>query len=166
MNATQESNALPPVRKSIHVEASPELAFRVFTEQLSTWWPLASHHIGKVDAKEAIIEPRVGGRFFERGVDGSECLWGHVRAWDPPRRVVLSWEIDADWKYDPTMTSEVEVTFRAEGKGTRVELEHRNFESFGAKAPEVRKSIDSPGGWTGILADYEQACAKRVASSS
>jgi hypothetical protein len=76
--------------------------------------------------------------------------------------VVLSWEINADWQYDASMTSEVEVTFRAEGKGTRVELEHRNFEGFGSKGPEVRASIDSPGGWTGIMAEF----AKRVASAS
>ena len=156
-----DTHSLLPVKKTIHVEASPELAFRVFTQQLGSWWPLKTHHISKVDAADAILEPRVGGRFYERGVDGSECLWGHVRAWDPPRRVVLSWELNADWQHDASMTSEVEVTFVAEGKGTRVDLEHRNFEGYGGKAPEVRKSIDSPGGWTGILADY----AKRVASA-
>ncbi len=149
------------VRKSIHVAASPERAFRVFTEQLGSWWPLATHHIGKVDAKDAVIEPRVGGRFFERGVDGSECLWGHVLAWDPPRRVILSWELNADWAHDPSIECEVEVTFLAEGDGTRVELEHRGFESYGEKAEEIRKSVDSPGGWTGILAEY----AKRAVAA-
>jgi len=149
------------VRKSIVVGAPPERAFRVFTEQMGSWWPLATHHIGKVDAKDAIVEPRVGGRFFERGVDGSECMWGHVLAWDPPRRVILSWELNAEWKYDPSIKAEVEVTFVAEGSGTRVELEHRGFESYGDKAIEIRDAVDSPGGWTDILSGY----GKRVVAA-
>jgi DNA-binding MarR family transcriptional regulator len=76
-----------PIRKTILVSASAERAFQVFTEEVSTWWPLSTSHIGRVDAKSAVIEPFVGGRWFERGVDGSECDWGRVRAWDPPRRL-------------------------------------------------------------------------------
>ncbi len=153
---------LPPVRKTIHVNASPEICFRVFTEQLSQWWPLKTHHIAKVEAKEAIIEPRVGGRFFERGVDGSECLWGHVRAWDPPRRVVLSWELNAQWEHDARIRSEVEVTFTAEANGTRVDLEHRGFDDYGDQAGDVRKGVDSPGGWTSILQSYADLVAKQA----
>jgi uncharacterized protein YndB with AHSA1/START domain len=96
-----------PIKKSVLVAASPERAFQVFTEDMSTWWPLRSHHIGKVDAERVIIEPFVGGRWFERGVDGSECDWGKVRTWDSPRRLVLSWEITSDWRHDPSIQTEV-----------------------------------------------------------
>lgn len=142
------------VKKSLYVDAAPARAFDVFTRQLGAWWPLATHKIGRVAAKDAIIEPRVGGRWYERGVDGSECTWGRVLAFDAPSRIVLSWEIDADWKADATIQTEVEVRFTAEGSGTRVELEHRMLESFGARAMEMKGIFDSEGGWTGLLAGF------------
>lgn len=147
------------VRKTITVAATPERAFRVFTEQMSSWWPLASHHIGKADAKAAVVEPFVGGRWFERGVDGSECEWGKVLVWDPPKRVVLAWQISGDWQHDPTLDTEVDVRFVAEGKGTRVELEHRKLGAFGPRAEEMRGVFESEGGWTGLLAAFAAAAA-------
>src|SRR5215203_3271142 len=110
MNASQstalpasEAHAVAPVRKTIVVGTSVERAFQVFTEEMNTWWPLASKHIGK---------------------DGSECDWGHVRTWDPPRRLVLTWEISSDWHDDPSIQTEVEVRFTPEGNSTRCDLEH------------------------------------------
>jgi uncharacterized protein YndB with AHSA1/START domain len=150
------------VRKTITVEAPREVAFKVFTEGMSTWWPLATHKIGKVEAKEAVIQPFKGGRWFERGADGSECDWGRVLAWDPPSRVLLSWEITSDWQHDAGLLTEVEVRFIAEGPNkTRVELEHRNLDRFGAKKDEMREIFSSPGGWGGLLESFRQAAARR-----
>ena len=90
------------VRKVVRVQAPPTVAWRVFTEQMGNWWPLANYKIGKARAVDAIIEPRAGGRWYERGEDGSTCDWGSVLAWEPPARLVLSWDITADWQYDPS----------------------------------------------------------------
>src|SRR5688572_32818321 len=145
------SHAGPPLRKTIVVAASAERAFQVFTEEMSTWWPLASKHIGKADATSVVMEPFVGGRWFERGVDGSECDWGTVLTWDPPRRLVLSWEISSDWRHDPSIQTEVEVRFSTEGASTRVDLEHRLLHHYGEKAAQMRGIFDSEQGWKGLL---------------
>ncbi|PTL86008.1 ATPase [Vitiosangium sp. GDMCC 1.1324] len=147
------------VKKEIVVEAPQERAFRVFTEGIGRWWP-REHHIGKAELKEVVLEPRVGGRWFERGVDGSECLWGKVLVYEPPRRVVLAWQINAQWQYDETFSTEVEVLFSPEGpKRTRVELEHRDLERFGDQQETIRKAFESGGGWAGILAEYQKLAA-------
>jgi uncharacterized protein YndB with AHSA1/START domain len=149
---TQQTRSTLAVRKTIVVNVPQAHAFLVFTEKHGSWWPLASHHIGAQAAQTAILEPRAGGRWYERGVDGSECDWGRVLVWDPPQRLVLSWEIGADWKHDSSLSTEVEVRFIAEGpRTTRVELEHRDLERFGEKAQAMRSAFDSEGGWTGIL---------------
>lgn len=151
-----------PVRKEIVVDTSREHAFRVFTDGLATWWPLATHHIGAVDAETAVIEPHAGGRLYERGVDGSQCTWGHVRVWDPPARFVFTWEINADWQIDASTPSEVEVRFVEESPTrTRVELEHRNLEAFGARGEEMRGVFDGDGGWNGLLARFASAAENR-----
>jgi uncharacterized protein YndB with AHSA1/START domain len=140
------------VRKSIIVNAPVAHVFAVFTERHNTWWP-RDHHIGGRDAFTAILEPGVGGRWFERGDDGSECNWGRVLAWEPPHRLVLSWDINAEWKYDSTIASEVEVRFIAESdERTRVELEHRKLERYNDKAEMMRAIFDSPGAWASTLA--------------
>jgi uncharacterized protein YndB with AHSA1/START domain len=146
-----DSHADAPIRKTIVVAASAERAFKVFTEEMSTWWPLVSKHIGKADAKAVVMEPFVGGRWFEQGVDGSECDWGTVRTWDPPRRLVLSWEISSDWRHDRSIQTEVEVRFSPEGASTRVELEHRLLRHYGEKAAQMRGIFDSEQGWKGLL---------------
>jgi hypothetical protein len=164
MNAAQETGDLNAVRKTITVEASQEIAFRVFTEGINTWWPLESHHLGKAAPKEVITETRVGGRCFERAFDGSECVWGHVLVWEPPRRYVFSWEISSEFQPDPRCATEVEVRFIAEGpRRTRVELEHRKLDRFGAKRDEMRKTFDSPGGWAGLLEKFADAAKKEAA---
>ena len=113
------------------------------------------HHIGKQPARTAVIEPSVGGRWYEQGEDGSECEWGRVLVWEPPHRLVLAWQITADWQFDPSFITEVELRFIPEGTDrTRVEFEHRNLEAFGAKADSVREMIGAPGGWPGILEKF------------
>jgi len=140
------------VRKEITVEASQARAFDVFTREHGAWWPLATHHIGSAAAETAIIEPHAGGRWFERAADGSECDWGRVLVWDPPGRLVLAWEISADWKHDESIDTEVEVRFVSLGPArTRVELEHRRLDRYGAAAEQMRGIFDSETGWTNIL---------------
>jgi Activator of Hsp90 ATPase homolog 1-like protein len=143
------------VSKEITVEASQARAFDVFTRELGAWWPLATHHIGTAPAETAIIEPRAGGRWFERSADGRECEWGRVLVWDPPGRLVLSWEISADFKHDESIDTEVEVSFVSLGPAlTRVELEHRRLDSYGAAVDKMRGIFDSENGWTWILRSF------------
>lgn len=149
------------VQKEVFVNASPERAFDVFTKQMSVWWPLASHHIGKADAVAVVVEPFVGGRWYERGKDGSECDWGRVLAWDPPGRLLLGWEISAEWQHDAAIQTQVEVRFIAEKSGTRVTLEHRLLQKYGERAEEMRATFDSPGGWTGMLEKYAAAASSQ-----
>ena len=94
------------VRKVMGVQAPQAVAWRVFTKQMGVWWPLAYYKIGKANAVDAVIEPYVGGRWYERGDDDSTCHWGSVLAWEPPSRLVLSWDISADWQYDPNLKTE------------------------------------------------------------
>jgi uncharacterized protein YndB with AHSA1/START domain len=147
-----------PVRKSIRVEASPERAFQVFTDGIGRWWP-KSHKIGPADLDRPIIEPREGGRWYELDTDGSECDIGKVVVWDPPARLLLAWQLNAQWKFDPDLVTEVEVLFTPEGSGTRVDLEHRHLERLGDSAEGFREAIDAPGGWSGLLALYAEASA-------
>jgi len=143
-----------PVRKTIRVNAPQARAFEVFTARFGSWWP-KSHHIGAADMKDAFIEPRKGGRWYETGIDGSECNWGEVLAWEPPSKVVLSWHLNSQFKYDDSIESQVEVRFIAEGAGaTRVELEHR---ITATDAEAIHAAVDSPNGWTGLLAAYAGA---------
>jgi uncharacterized protein YndB with AHSA1/START domain len=131
----------------------------VFTDQIGSWWPLDTKSIGSAEAQTAILEPRAGGRWFERGVDGSECDWGQVIAYEPPERLILNWQISADWRYDPEINSQVEVRFIAEGESrTRVELEHRGLaEAYGDEAGQMYAIFDSAEGWGNILERYEKA---------
>ncbi|HEV3191446.1 MAG TPA: SRPBCC family protein [Polyangiaceae bacterium] len=144
------------VRKSVVINAPLAHAFTVFTERFDSWWP-RTHHIGKVEPFMAVLEPRDGGRWFERGADGSECEWGRVLVYSPPTRVVLSWHLDGTFEYDadPSKASRVEVTFHDEGNGrTRVELVHSQLDRHGAGWEKIRESVGSTGGWGGILESY------------
>jgi uncharacterized protein YndB with AHSA1/START domain len=154
-----EQTTIAPVRTATTVEAPIDHAFRVFTEGFGTWWP-ASHHTGDDGFVEAVLEPREGGRWYERRRDGADGEWGSVLAWEPPHRLLLAWQLDADFQYDPdpARATEVEVRFTAEGPDrTRVELEHRLLERFGDRADAVRSAIGSDGGWPGILAQFAAA---------
>lgn len=150
------------VRKSITVAASQQRAFDAFTAGMSDWWLRDSHYIGDTAPEAVVVEPRAGGRWFERAPDGAECDWGRVLDWEPPGRVRLAWHLDADWTYDPdpARATEIEVQFIAEGEAsTRVELVHSGLEIHGERAREVREAVGSPQGWSGLLARYGAAAA-------
>ena len=144
-----------PIRKSVRVNAAPARAFEIFTTGMARWW-LKTHTINptKSPLKEIILEPRVSGRWFERGEDGSECQWGKVLAWEPPTRLLLGWQIDAAFKYDPNVLTEVELRFAPDGGGTRVELEHRHLERLGERAPAMAESFNA--GWGRLLESFAQ----------
>jgi uncharacterized protein YndB with AHSA1/START domain len=147
------------VRKSIVVNAPQAHVFETFTKNIDTWWPRA-HHIGGKEPFTAIMEPRVGGRWFERAGDGSECPWGRVLAWEPPKRVVLAWDINADWQYQEGFGTEVEVQFVSEGpERTRVTLEHGKLERFGDKAEAMRAMFEGEGAWGATLEAFAKAAA-------
>jgi uncharacterized protein YndB with AHSA1/START domain len=145
------------VRQSIVVQAPPDRAFEVFTAGMSSWWPLSSHAMGNQPVVAAVIEPRAGGRWYERSEDGSECDWGHVAVWEPPHRLVLIWRLTADYAYDQTLATEVEVRFTAQDGGTRVELEHRGLEAYGDRTAEMRDTFGSDNGWMGLLRRFAEA---------
>ena len=153
-----------PIRKTVAVAAPRDRAFAFFTGGMGRWWPRAHTLLGDgVPQQEVVIEPRSGGRWYERGVDGSEYTWGHVLAWEPPGRVVLAWQLDADWRYDPDLVTEVEVRFVAVGaEATRVELEHRRLENYGARAAAARELLDSPGAWTGTLDRFAEIARREA----
>jgi uncharacterized protein YndB with AHSA1/START domain len=148
-----------PVRKSVSVDAPPQIAFRVFTAGFDSWWP-RSHSIGAAPLKTAVIEPKAGGRWYGLLENGSEAEWGEVLAWEPPRRVLLAWRIGADWQYDPDLLTEVDVTFTPDGQGTRVVLEHRLLENMGAAGEGARASFDSADGWSGLLGMFAAQAAQ------
>ena len=137
------------VRASIVVEAPIERAFSVFTEDIGSWWD-PDHHILDAELAEMVFEPREGGHVYDRGVDGSECRWARVLAYEPPNRVVISWDINTQWQLesDPEKTSEVEVRFIAETPDrTRVVLEHRNLHRHGEGWEGEREAVGGEGGW-------------------
>lgn len=154
------------VFKSVRVKAPIERAFSVFVEQMETWWP-ATHHIGKTPFETLFVEPRVGGRWYERNVEGQQCDWGTVLKWDPPHLVCFSWHVgpghdSPEWVADMDMAkaSEVEIRFTAEGPTTTlVELEHSKLERHGEGAEQLREMFDGPTAWVGIL----ELFAKKVA---
>ena len=142
------------VRKELMINASQRRASQAFTEQMDLWWPRA-HHIGKSEMKEAVLETKPGGRWYKVGVDGTECNWGKVLVWNPPHKVVLAWQITAEFQYDPNFLTEVEVNFIEKGpKLTSFTLEHRNIEKFGVQAQEIWSMFDSEGGWTGMIKSF------------
>ncbi|MEI9991014.1 MAG: SRPBCC family protein [Rhizomicrobium sp.] len=148
---------IAPVRKAITVNVSQPRAFEVFTAGIDRWWP-KSHHIGGAPLVRSAIEPRVGGRWYSVHEDGSESVTGIVKVWDPPHRLVHSWDINAMWKPDAAAGSEVEVRFVAESPNrTRVELEHRNFERMGQDGGQkMRDAVGGEGGWNSILELYRK----------
>jgi uncharacterized protein YndB with AHSA1/START domain len=138
------------VRTSIVVAAPIERAFSVFTDGIGSWWN-PEHHILEAELAEMVFEPREGGHVYDRGVDGSECRWARVLAYERPSRVVISWDINTQWQLETDLekTSEVEVRFVAEASDrTRVELEHRNLDRHGAGWEQMRDAVGSPDGWS------------------
>jgi uncharacterized protein YndB with AHSA1/START domain len=138
------------VQATTVVDAPPERAFEVFTDGIATWWP-PEHHILQAELATMVFEPRVGGHVIDRGVDGSECRWARVLAYEPPTRVVISWDINLEWQIesDPARTSEIEIRFIEEEPGrTRVHLEHRHLDRHGDGWEQMRAAVGSPDGWS------------------
>ena len=149
------------VRSEIVVEAPIERAFSVFVEQFDRIKP-REHNLLAVDIAETVLEPREGGRIYDRGVDGSECPWARVLAFEPPRRLVFSWDIGPTWQLetDPARASEVEIRFVAESpERTRVELEHRHLERHGQGWEGVRDGVGATDGWPLYLQRYTDLLA-------
>jgi uncharacterized protein YndB with AHSA1/START domain len=145
--STQEAGT--SVTTSVVVAAPVERAFSVFTEDFGRFKP-PEHNILGVEIAETVFEPRVGGHLYDRGIDGSECRWARVLAYEPPNRVVISWDISPQWQIETDLekTSEVEVRFIAEAPDrTRVELEHRNLDRHGEGWRATRDAVESDGGW-------------------
>lgn len=147
------------VRVETTVDVPIERAFRVFTEEFDRIKP-REHNMLPVEIAETVFEPRVGGRVYDRGVDGTECCWARVLAYEPPHRVVISWEITPHWQIEtnPSKTSEVEIRFIAAGQErTRVEIEHRNLDRHGDGWEGERDVVASEGGWPLYLQRFSDA---------
>ncbi len=147
------AEAVSAVRASIVVDAPAEEAFSVFTEDIGSWWN-PDHHILDGELAEMVFEPRAGGHVIDRATDGKECRWARVLAYEPPRRFVISWDINLQWQIetDPARTSEIEVVFTPQGpERTLVELEHRHLDRHGDGWEAMRDAVGDPGGWSGGL---------------
>ncbi|GEK23063.1 SRPBCC family protein [Cellulomonas xylanilytica] len=150
------------VMTGIVVDAPIERAFAMFTERFGDFKPREHNMLG-VPIAETVFEPRVGGHIYDRGVDGSECRWARILAFDPPERVVFSWDISPQWQLetDPGVTSEVEVRFVAETPHrTRLELEHRHLDRHGGSWQELRDGVADADGWPLYLARYADLIAE------
>jgi uncharacterized protein YndB with AHSA1/START domain len=146
-----ESAADVVIRKSVEVDVPVETAFRVFTEQARSWWPLATKSVGQEEAEDLVFEPRVGGRVHERLRSGEEHEWGEILAWEPPERLVFTWHPGRGHE----TSQEVEIRFFPSGEGTRLELEHRGWERLVATADEIPEHYAS--GWDEVLDRFAEA---------
>lgn len=145
--------SIAPIVKSVTVKAPPARAFELFAGQMERWWPVGKT-VGKNPHVAIVLEPRVGGRWFERDADGNETHWGKVLAWEPPTRLLLGWQLNSKWIYDPDFLTEVELSFASAEGGTMVTLEHRNLERFGADAAKHAEALGS--GWPSLLAKFTE----------
>lgn len=151
------------VRKQVVVDVPVEKAFRTFTEGFGDFKP-REHNLMQSPISATVFEPRVGGHIFDRAEDGTECRWARVLAFDPPNRVVFSWDINPRWQVETDLenTSEVEITFVAETPDrTRVELEHRNLERHGSGWESMRDGVDGAAGWPLYLSRYAALFTER-----
>ena len=151
---------IEPVRKSFEVELPLLEAFQLFTSDIAVWWP-ATHHIGPSPFIEIVVEPRVGGGWFEVDQDGTTCQWGSILAWEPPDKLVLTWDLQSDWKFDPDLSksSEVEVRFVPMGdSATLVEFEHRYLERH-YEGEKIAVGVNS--GWDVVLEGFKVLAAKK-----
>lgn len=157
MNLEAQRISPAPIRRSLRVKASRQKAFDTFVGNMGGWW-LKTHSLLASPQADVVIEPRAGGRWYEVGEDGSEQSWGKVLAWDAPERVVLAWQLNAEWTYDEEFETSVEVRFSEDGDHTIVDFEHRDLERFGDKAEAVRGDYETgmDGGWGELLAGYQR----------
>ncbi len=150
------------VRHEVVVQAPIARAFSVFTDEMGSFKP-PEHNMLGVDIAETVFEPHTGGRVYDRGIDGSECHWARVLAYEPPDRVVISWDITPGWQIETDLakTSEVEVRFIAEGpERTRVELEHRHLDRHGDGWESIREGVDGGNGWPLYLHRFSDVLAR------
>jgi uncharacterized protein YndB with AHSA1/START domain len=157
-------SATTTVRRQVLVNAPIGEAFKVFTERFGDFKP-REHNLLQAPIAETVFEPRVGGNIYDRAVDGTECRWARILAFEPPDRVVFSWDISPRWQLetDPDLTSEVEVRFFAEApQRTRVELEHRNIDRHGPGWESVRDGVDNEAGWPLYLQRYAALLERNV----
>ena len=153
---------IPPITGTLTVSVSIEKAFEVFTTNINSWWP-HEYHIGQAEVAEVILESHEGGRWYERGVDGTECDWGRVLAWDPPDRLLFTWQINGMWQFDPDPehASEIEARFRPDGpEQTVVEVKHRHFERL-VGGHDIRGAIEGGGGWVLLLESFAKTVAEQ-----
>lgn len=144
--------SIAPVTCSVDVKVSRSRAFELFAQNMGEWWPRGRTPSGKPHA-ELIIEPRTNGRWFERDEDGEETQWGKVLAWEPPGRLLLGWQLDRKFQFDPDVLMEVEILFEALATGgTRIRLEHRDIEQLGAEAQSFAGKVRP--GWPQRMADF------------
>ena len=150
------------IRTEVVVDAPQERAFEVFTERFDQIKP-REHNLLSVDIAESVFEPRAGGRVYDRGVDGSECQWGRVLAYEQPERIVFTWDISPRWQLetDREHGSEVEIRFIAETtERTRVELEHRHLDRHGEGWEGLREGVAGDQGWPLYLGRYAEQVAE------
>lgn len=144
--------SIAPIVQHVRVKAPPPRAFELFASKMGSWWP-RGRTIGKAPHAEVVLEPRVDGRWYELDVDGNETQWGKVLVWDPPQRLLLAWQITTQWTFDPTLFTEVEVTFApTDGGGTLVTLTHAHLERFGSDAASHSEKLRN--GWPGMLGQF------------
>jgi uncharacterized protein YndB with AHSA1/START domain len=153
MTVDVETQVVAPVRKSIRVRADAARAFRVFTEEMDSWWP-RTHHIGSSPMKRVVVEGRPMGAIYTEQEDGTNCPWGSVLTWEPPHLFVMAWQIRPDWQFEPDLSkcSEVEIRFTPADDGTTlVELEHRGLTRHGVGCAKMREQVNAEGGWGALL---------------
>ena len=149
MNEVSQRIAPAAIHKTIEVKAPIERAFEVFATRIGEWWHKEHSIARETTQAHVVIEPRAGGRWYEVGADGSEHLWGRVLAYDPPRRLLLAWQLTREFQYDPEFETTVEVRFEERDGMTIVEFEHRDLERMGADAVQLLEGMD--GGWAMLL---------------
>jgi uncharacterized protein YndB with AHSA1/START domain len=144
--------SIAPIVRTVEVKAPPARAFELFATRMGQWWP-RGRTVGAAPHVDIIVEPEAGGRWYERDAEGRETPWGKVLAWDPPGRLLLGWQLDSRFAFDPDFVTEVELTFTPiAGGGTRVTLEHRDLERFGADAAGHAEKLG--GGWPIFLGHF------------
>lgn len=152
------------VRKILVVPADQTTAFHAFAHRMHEWSPQSHSLTGS--RTNIVIEPRVGGRWYETGENGTEADWGKVLAWHPPHRMLLAWQLNARFSFDPGFVTEIEIRFEpVDESSTRVEFEHRNLERYGDAAPDVFKSLDGDDGWGGSLQNFASLLDSKGAKS-
>jgi len=150
---------IAPIRRTIEVAVPPQRAFTLFATRMHDWWPMG-HSISDDPRVGIEMESQVGGWWGQIGERGTRTQWGKVLAWEPPGRLLLAWQINAEWCYDPDLVTELELTFTPVGSNTLVVLEHRNLDRFGASAEKIAEQLRN--GWPGVVQHYADFAAGRI----